>query len=171
MTSKITFHTPSKEDGFSVSKLIESCPPLDTNSVYCNLLQCHHFAQTSVAAKIGEDLVGFVSGYLIPEKPETLFIWQVAVAEKARGQGLARQMVQEIIDRPENAHVTWVETTITDDNKASWALFESLARHRGGMVKRSSLFDKAQHFSDEHDTEYLARVGPLTPKTNSDIIK
>ncbi len=164
MTQKFTFHAPSSEDGLSVYKLIKACPPLDRNSTYCNLLQCHHFAETSVAAKKEEDLVGFVSGYLIPDKPNTLFIWQVAVAEHARGYGLATQMLQKIIDRPNNAEITWLETTITADNAASWALFESLARARGGMVKRTVMFDKQKHFNNEHNTEYLMRIGPLSPR-------
>jgi L-2,4-diaminobutyric acid acetyltransferase len=164
MTPKFTFHTPSAEDGLSVSRLVETCPPLDRNSVYCNLLQCHHFAETSVAAKREEELVGFVSGYLVPGKSNTLFIWQVAVAEHARGHGLATQMIQRIIDRPNNTKISWLETTITADNTASWALFEGLARERGGMAKRTVMFDKQRHFSNEHNTEYLMRIGPFGPK-------
>lgn len=164
MTRKFIFHTPSKSDGLAVSRLVNACPPLDNNSVYCNLLQCHHFADTSVVAKKEGDLVGFVSGYMVPGKPNTLFIWQVAVDAKARGSGLASQMIQEIIDRSDDTDVTWLETTITADNKASLALFEKLARERGGMVKRTVMFDKQQHFSNEHDTEYLMRIGPLGSK-------
>lgn len=161
MTQKFIFHTPSKDDGLAVSRLINACPPLDSNSVYCNLLQCHHFAETSVAAKKEGDLVGFVSGYLIPDNPSILFIWQVAVDEQVRGHGLASQMIQEIIGRPNNTEITWLETTITADNKASLALFENIARELGGMVKRTVMFDKQQHFNNKHDSEYLMRVGPL----------
>ena len=54
----ITFRKPESQDGSRVHKLISECKPLDENSVYCNLLQCTHFADTSVAAEMDGDLVG-----------------------------------------------------------------------------------------------------------------
>ncbi|CAN0584610.1 unnamed protein product, partial [Laminaria digitata] len=88
---------PTAELSAAVHKLISECPPLDTNSMYCNLLQSSHFAETAVAAVLENELVGFISGYRIPQRPETLFVWQVAVGEKARGQGLAGRMLKEIL--------------------------------------------------------------------------
>ena len=44
-----TFRMPNAADGPAVSQLIASSPPLDTNSAYCNLLQCTDFAETCVA--------------------------------------------------------------------------------------------------------------------------
>lgn len=157
----ITLRKPVSEDGASVFKLVGECPPLDPNSMYCNLLQCSHFAATSVAAVSGEELVGFVSGYLLPERPETLFIWQVAVGQQARGVGLATKMVKHILDRPECATVTHIETTITEPNKASWALFRSLARRLNSDLNSEVMFDRERHFANAHDSEMLVRVGPI----------
>ncbi|MDH5358723.1 MAG: diaminobutyrate acetyltransferase, partial [Gammaproteobacteria bacterium] len=81
--TSIILRTPTPDDGASVFNLISQCPPLDTNSMYCNLIQCSHFANTSAAAVINEKLMGFISGYLIPQRPDTLFIWQVVVGEQA----------------------------------------------------------------------------------------
>ncbi|MDA3870409.1 MAG: diaminobutyrate acetyltransferase, partial [Gammaproteobacteria bacterium] len=89
----IELRKPISTDGAAVHRLISQCPPLDTNSMYCNLLQCTHFADTSVAAVQENELVGFVSGYIVPQRADTLFVWQVAVGDKARGQGLAGRML------------------------------------------------------------------------------
>ncbi|MES0327960.1 MAG: diaminobutyrate acetyltransferase [Gammaproteobacteria bacterium] len=156
---------PTPNDGASVFRLIGRCPPLDTNSMYCNLLQCTHFAGTSVAAvqtvNTNEELVGFISAYLIPEREDTLFIWQVAVDERARGIGLAGNMLKHILDRPQCNQITYLETTITESNKASWALFESLANKLGTTLEKSVMFDRDKHLAGEHDTELLARIGPF----------
>lgn len=156
---------PTPNDGASVFRLIGRCPPLDTNSMYCNLLQCTHFAGTSVAAvqtvNTNEELVGFISAYLIPEREDTLFIWQVAVDERARGIGLAGNMLKHILDRPQCNQITYLETTITESNKASWALFESLANKLGTTLEKSVMFDSDKHLAGEHDTEFLARIGPF----------
>lgn len=129
--------------------------------MYCNLLQCTHFADTSVAAEQQDELVGFVSGYRIPQRPDTLFIWQVAVSEQGRGQGLAAQMLEHILTRPGCREVTHLETTITEANRASWALFERWADKRHAEVSTSPLFRRDIHFEGGHDTEILLRIGPF----------
>ncbi len=157
----IQLRPPTDQDGAAVHRLISQCPPLDTNSHYCNLLQCTHFANTSVAAIDKDKLVGFCSAYLIPERPDTLFIWQVAVAEEARGQGLGARMLKNILNRSLCSQVIYLETTITGSNRASWALFEGLAEKLDTQISSSVLFDKDQHFSGKHESEILVRIGPF----------
>lgn len=166
-SKEVLLRRPVSEDGAGVHHLISRCPPLDENSIYCNLLQASHFADTSVAAHWeGEgngELAGFVSGYLVPERPDTLFIWQVAVAEEARGLGLAGRMIREILRRPACAQVRHLETTITPDNTASWALFRGLARRLDTGCAESVMFDRERHFRGRHDSEMLLRIGPFSP--------
>ncbi|UDL04877.1 diaminobutyrate acetyltransferase [Marinobacter sp. CA1] len=161
-TTAITLRIPEKRDGFRLYQLVAQCPPLDPNSMYCNLLQCTHFAETCVAAELDGDLVGFISGYIPPQQPDTLFIWQVVVHEKGRGQGLAKRMLKAIAGREVCASVTHLETTITADNEASWALFRSFARDLGAELKYHEHFEKAAHFGGEHDSEFLLRIGPFS---------
>ena len=160
-----TLRPPTPNDGASVFRLIERCPPLDTNSMYCNLLQCTHFANTSVVAvqtvNTSDELVGCISAYLIPERENTLFIWQVAVDERARGIGLAGSMLKHILGRTQCSQITHLETSITESNKASWALFESLANKLEATLTKSVMFDRDKHLAGEHDTEFLARIGPF----------
>jgi L-2,4-diaminobutyric acid acetyltransferase len=147
----------------AVHKLVASCPPLDTNSVYCNLLQASHFNETSVAASFDSgELVGFVSGYILPNKVDTLFVWQVAVSEKARGQGLAKKMVSSLLERSNCSGVRYIETSITASNQGSWALFRSLADQLGAPLEESVMFDKQVHFNGLHDTEQLVTIGPIS---------
>lgn len=161
MRPNLILRSPTDSDGMAVHKLIAESPPLDTNSAYCNLIQCAHFAQTSVLAETAGETVGFISGHRIPARSDTLFVWQVAVSAKGRGQGLAGRMLAAILDRPGNEDIRYLETTVTADNEASWALFESFARKRGADLERSVFFDRDQHFGGTHDTEVLARIGPL----------
>lgn len=161
MSGNLTLRVPTKEDGSAVHRLIGQCPPLDTNSMYCNLLQCSHFAETSVAALLDGELVGFVSGYIVPGREDTLFIWQVAVGEKARGHGLASKMLAAIVDRERCREVRFMETTITEDNEASWALFSRFADKRDAELNHSVMFDEQEHFGGEHASELLVRIGPF----------
>lgn len=157
----ILFRPPVLEDGMAVFRLVENCPPLDVNSSYCNLLQSSHFSSTSVAALVDKELVGFISGYVIPERPDTLFVWQVAVAEQARGVGLASRMLAHILERPHCADIAYLETSITEDNQASWALFRRLAKALPANFQATPWMDKDTHFLGQHDSEALVRIGPF----------
>ncbi|MBA6412571.1 diaminobutyrate acetyltransferase [Parahaliea sp. F7430] len=161
MDSELTLRVPTREDGNAVYKLIERCPPLDVNSMYCNLLQCSHFAETSVAALLNGELVGFVSGYIVPGKEDTLFIWQVAVGEQARGRGLAGKMLAAIVDREGCSSVNNMQTTITEDNEASWALFRGFAERRRAPLSHELMFDEKKHFGGAHASEMLVKIGPF----------
>ncbi len=153
----------------AVNRLVQQCPPLDTNSSYCNLLQCSHFANTATAAVLvdeqgrEEELVGFVSGHIPPQQSDTFFLWQVAVGEKARGLGLASRMTINILSRLACGQVRFLETTITEDNQASWALFKGLAEKLSTKYTSSVWMDKDTHFDGQHDSETLVRIGPFNP--------
>jgi len=163
-TDTIELRQPRSDDGYRLHQLVAACPPLDPNSIYCNLLQCSHFASTGVAAEMNGKLVGFISAYIPPEKPDTVFVWQVAVHADARGHGLGKRMLNEIIKRPACKNVRFMDTTITDDNDASWGLFGSFARDLGADTERSIYFESERHFGGQHDPEYLLRIGPFTAK-------
>jgi L-2,4-diaminobutyric acid acetyltransferase len=134
--------------------------------MYCNLLQCTHFHETCIAAKSNGELVGFVSGYLKPTEPNTLFVWQVAVAESVRGQGLAGRMIAALLERSACLEVNRIETTITPSNKASQALFRRLSEALEAPVQIVEGFDEKKHFNQEHESEQLWQIGPI-PKTKT----
>ncbi len=158
----VQLRAPTIDDGTHVQALIRICPPLDQNSLYANLLQCTHFRDTCVVATSGNQVVGFISGYLLPNRNNTLFIWQVAVHPSQRGRGLAQRMLDNLLARDACAHVCYLETTVTPDNTASAALFAALARSRQAALSRQLLFDRQRHLKGSHDSEWLLHVGPFT---------
>lgn len=154
---------PQATDGYALNQLVKRCPPLDTNSVYCNLLQCTDFSSTSIAAENDQgELVGFISGYRPPARPDTLFIWQVAVDSSMRGQGLALKMLMGLTERTAADGVRWLETTISPGNTASEALFAKAFRQLGVEPETRVLFSRAEHFDGQHDDEVLYRAGPFS---------
>jgi L-2,4-diaminobutyric acid acetyltransferase len=158
----IRLRRPQSVDGVPVHDLVTRCKPLDENSVYCNLLQCSHFADTSVAAERDGELLGFVSGYVPPRNSEALFVWQVAVDERARGLGLAKAMIGHILMRPAMRGVSEIHTTITADNEASQALFKSIARGLDAEAAPRMYFKREDHFDGRHASELLWRIGPFS---------
>ncbi|WGV98656.1 diaminobutyrate acetyltransferase [Vibrio sp. YMD68] len=157
-SKKWSFSEPSVEDGSDVSHLIAACPPLDVNSSYCHFLQSMHFSQTCVLARYDGDIAGFVSAYRKPDEPSTLFVWQVAVAPRFRGKGLASSMLDELLSRDHLSSINSVETTITEKNDASWAVFQKLDKSNGERGEVSTFLEKKTHFKGKQDTEYLYQI-------------
>lgn len=166
----LTIRTPQPEDGSDVHQLIGRCAPLDENSMYCNLLQCSHFAETCALAEVDGEPMGFVSGYLVPQRPERLFIWQVAVCPEARGLKLGKRMILDILRRPVCRAVRELHTTITDDNSASHGVFKSVARSLETDFKKEVFFDEEEHFDGEAATEVLWKIGPFERRIFSPVV-
>lgn len=161
----LRFRVPAATDGVRVWDLVAACPPLDRNSIYCNILQCTHFANTCVLVEQDGEPVGWISGYLPPAEPRTLFVWQVAVHEKARGLGLARRMLFALLERPALRQVEFIRTTVTPDNEASRGMFRSFAARADAAFEERPGLDAQAHFDGRHDSERLITIGPIPPGT------
>ncbi|MDT7709114.1 MAG: L-2,4-diaminobutyric acid acetyltransferase [Pseudonocardiales bacterium] len=150
---------PSPRDAGACWELVKATGVLDVNSRYAYALWFRDFSTTSVIARIDGRLAGFVSGYVRPDEPSTLVVWQVAVDESARGRGVAGAMLDTLFEVVPN--VDHMETTITPDNDSSIALFSGFAARRSADVQRSELFG-SEVLGVEHLPEVLFRIGPIT---------
>jgi L-2,4-diaminobutyric acid acetyltransferase len=155
---QVWIEQPVVDDGVACWRLAAASQVLDVNSRYAYLLWFRDFAATSVVAKRDGEVVGFISGFRRQDEPTTLVVWQVAVDEAVRGQGVAGSMLHALFDGVPG--VDHLETTITPDNRGSIALFTSFAERRSAEVRRSELFS-AELLGDDHEPEILFRIGPI----------
>lgn len=156
-TRSVVLRKPDPTDGAGIWSLVRSCKPLDENSMYCNIVQAEHFRDTCVLAEREGQILGWISGHMIPNE-DALFVWQVAVSPRARGLGLGRRMLLDLIRRDACTEARHLKTTITRDNEASWALFRSLARHMGGQIKARPHYTRQDHFDGRAATEHLVTI-------------
>lgn len=158
----LIFRAPIADDGARIHQLISECPPLDVNSVYAYLLLAEHFAETCVVAEHQDSLVGFISAYILPNQPNVLFIWQVAVHSDARGQRLGQRMLHHLLDRSSLKSIQYLETTVSPENQASRSMFNNVARQLNTQLDEGVLF-QSHHFGEQtHADEPLLRIGPFS---------
>ncbi|MFF7180373.1 diaminobutyrate acetyltransferase [Streptomyces sp. NPDC008121] len=162
----MTVESPRVEDGAAIWRIARDSEVLDLNSSYSYLLWCRDFAATSLVARDADgEPIAFVTGYLRPDRPGTLVVWQIAVGDGHQGRGLAGVLLDALTARiaPDA-----VETTVTPDNTASDRLFTSYARRHGLRLEREVLFDGGL-FPDgaTHEPEVLYRIGPFQPTGES----
>jgi len=156
------FREPRITDGAAIHRLVRACPPLDLNSPYAYLLLCAHHAGSCVVAEQEGETAGFISAYRPPSQADAVFIWQVAVALQARGQGLALQMLEHLLARPALAGCRWLETTVTPSNAASRRVFETLAARFNTQCAERTFFSTEDFQDSHHEPEMLIRIGPWT---------
>ncbi|MBR9973470.1 diaminobutyrate acetyltransferase [Magnetospirillum sulfuroxidans] len=155
------FRPPVVADGGAIWSLVKRGGGLDVNSPYAYLMACQNWSDTCVVAEDDDGLAGIVVGYRLADRPgtlpDTLFVWQIAIAPEHRGRGLGKALLAWLIRSNEPA---WLETTITSSNLASRALFSGFARD--GKVKLSiTPWLSADSFPDQHEGEDLFRIGPF----------
>jgi L-2,4-diaminobutyric acid acetyltransferase len=149
---------PTLKDGAALAKLILDCPPLDPNSSYCYLMLCEYFGQTCVLAEKAGVLRGAVTGYVVPQRPNVFFVWQVAVHPESQGLGLGKSMLQFLWDRAASGGATELQTTVSPSNEASLALFKSFAASNGSGFEKSEFIRSSLFEAEEHEDEDLISI-------------
>ncbi|MFE9395854.1 diaminobutyrate acetyltransferase [Streptomyces flavidovirens] len=160
----LQIEAPRVEDGAAIWRIARDSKALDLNSSYSYLLWCRDFAATSVVARDspGGEPIAFITGYIRPERPDTLVVWQVAVDHAHRGRGLAGTLLEALTEKvAARQGVKAIETTVTPDNTASNRLFTSYAERRGARLEREVLFHGGLFPEGTHLPEVLYRIGPI----------
>jgi len=161
---ELHFRKPKKEDGAAIWQLIKQTGNMDLNSSYSYLMWCQLFSGTSIVAvrqKEEETIVGFISGYLEQDKPDTLFIWQVAVDQSERGEGIATKMVFQLLDRALCEDVQYIEATVSPSNTASQHLFKGLAKKLNTECIIGEFFSAEDFPESGHEDELLFTIGSI----------
>lgn len=155
---EICLRKPFADDGFKIHQLVKNSPPLDLNSIYSYHLIARHQANTSIVAEFQGNIVGYISAYILPDKPDTLFIWQVAVDDKMRGKGIAKMMLSGLLSRPAMTSLAYLETTVNPSNLASRGLFEHYSKEHGHPIEEESFLSENDFGEGSHESEIMLRI-------------
>jgi L-2,4-diaminobutyric acid acetyltransferase len=158
----IVFRKPEIRDGKRVHEIARASKTLDVNSVYHYLLLCRCFADTSMVAEKQGRVIGFCTAFTPPAAPDTVFVWQVAVDQKERGQGVGVRILVEIINNLRASNIRYLDATITPSNTASIRLFTAAAKKLNAPFTFDKVFFSAADFGENaHESEKLFHIGPI----------
>lgn len=159
----IQIRTPALADGAGMWEVVKAAGTLDLNSSYLYLLLARDFADTCVVAEHDGRVVGFVTGYRPPQRPEVVFLWQVGIRPEMQGHGLGRRLVTAFLRQPGADRASILETTVTPSNDASRALFRAIARELDTECRVEPCFRAADFPDSGHEDEELFVIGPYRP--------
>lgn len=160
--TEITYRKPEAKDGTRVWELIRDTGTLDLNSPYCYMLLGDYFCDTCIIAEQGGEIIGYISAFRSPRNPDTLFVWQVAVAGTHRRKGIASTMLTCLLKQKACHGVRFIEATISPSNMASRRLFLSFAEDKS-IPSTVTVGYGAELFPDDtsHEDEPRFVIGPF----------
>jgi L-2,4-diaminobutyric acid acetyltransferase len=160
----VAVRTALEDDGALLWELARDSGGIDMNSPYAYMMQCRNFTDTCVIAEVFGTPAGFVTAHRLPGRKHALFVWQVAVLPEFRGLGIAKRMLEDLVEQPSCLGVRKLETTVTPSNKASKALFSAFAKARGAELDSQPCFAASDFPKDGgHEAEHLFTVQPIHP--------
>lgn len=160
---QLEFAKPRACDGGDLWRIVKSTGNLDVNSSYAYILLCNHFADTCMLAWADGRLVGASTGYIMPDRPDTLFVWQVAVDASMRGHGVAGRMLDRQI-KAQGSRIRFIQTTVSPSNRSSRRLFDKLAERLGAPITSEEGFPESFFPEGNHEAEPLITIGPFNPQ-------
>ena len=116
-----------------------------------------------VVAERDRKTAGFISAFIRPDAPETLFVWRIAVRPAERRRGLGRRLLHHLLSGPVGRPVRNLEAAVGRSNRASRALFEAVARDLDVPLQVGREVDSSLFPNGMPESEDLVRLGPLQP--------
>jgi ribosomal protein S18 acetylase RimI-like enzyme len=127
-------------------------------------LWLQHFASTSIIAEQAGRLVGFLIGFLSPDRPEEGYIHFVGVAPDARGAGLGRRLYERFFETCRQTGRTRVRCVTSPQNTLSIAFHTAMGFHaEPGTEGVGPVLAKADY--DGPGVHRVAFVRSFTPPT------
>jgi L-2,4-diaminobutyric acid acetyltransferase len=161
---RIAMRKPSEADGAAMWRLARDSGVLELNSAYAYLMCGKFFADTCVIAEAEGEAVGFVTAFRPPARPDTVFVWQIAVSQSQRGQGIGSRMIRELLRRDACRNTRYLEATVSPSNAASAALFRKAAEELKTGCEVRECFPARLFPGSVHEPEWTFCIGPIPTK-------
>jgi ribosomal-protein-alanine N-acetyltransferase len=83
--------------------------------------------------KVGDELAGYA---IVEDRVPFQFIWEIAVAEKFRRQGIGSRLLEEIVEWAKNAEEHGIELTVRRENQPAILMYMSKNFYTVRILKR-----------------------------------
>ncbi|MBU2915393.1 MULTISPECIES: GNAT family N-acetyltransferase [Reichenbachiella] len=152
---------PQITDGKEIWKLIKRTGNLDLNSEYCYFMLADLYQDhcAIITSPDHSGILGFASCLPRQDQANTLFAWQICTDPLIQKRGMAKKMLQFVLDN-QDKKFEYLQATISDDNLGSQALFKSIAKSYGASIDKE-MYIAADDFNDSHESEYIYNIGKL----------
>ncbi|AZT99943.1 diaminobutyrate acetyltransferase [Brevibacterium linens] len=160
--TEVSPETPTLKDAASMWSLVRSTPEVDQNSAYYYMIWCRDFMNTTRVVRHEGEVAAFITGYIQPDAPDTLMIWQQVISPAFRGTGLGICLLRSVAEPLiKSSSIQFVEATVSAVPSPPARTLEKLGALYGAPVASTELFSSSMFPDSDHGPEILVRVGPI----------
>ncbi len=141
-----------KNDLEKIIELIkQGIPYVLPYNVYVYWILQNYYSSTCKVVESEDKIIGYISGIPSLDK-ETIFIWQLCVDIKHRGDGIGTMMIDSLVSEAKRLGYCNIQLSISDTNIASQTLFKSYAEKKSMEIYEKGI----EKFEDQ--TEFVFQI-------------
>ncbi|GGR89909.1 MULTISPECIES: GNAT family N-acetyltransferase [Streptomyces] len=156
----VAYRAPTPRDALPAWRLARKTPRSDSPGPHYYARWFRDFADTSLVAATGRDVLGFLIGYRRPDALDTYFVLHTEAGPHHGAPALGTHLLRAAAEREVAKGARFVEAAVPPGNTAGTEACEQLARWYGAHTHREPLFHASWFPGGEHDG-ILHRIGPL----------
>ncbi|MFF8999819.1 GNAT family N-acetyltransferase [Streptomyces achromogenes] len=156
----VAFRAPTPQDALPAWRPARKTPHSGASGPYCFARWLRDFADTSLVAVAGRDVIGFLIGYRRPDVPDTYCVLRTEVDPHHGTPDLGAHLLRVAAEREVARGARFVEGAVPAGDTAADEAYARLARWYGAPAHKEALFPSSRFPDGEHD-EILHRIGPL----------
>ena len=119
-----------------IRSFVAGSPPLDLHTPYTYWVLLHWFSDYCFVAEEEEEFAGFLTALPVPDS--SLFIWQIGVAHRFRGQGVGTRLLEAAVGKAREKGAGRICFSIEAGNAGSLGLFRRFAGSLGQNMEEMS---------------------------------
>lgn len=140
----------SQENAASLRWLADKCSTLDVHTPFTYWVMTRYFSNSTFIAKRNDKYAGYIMS-IYNEKE--FFVWQIGILEEFRGQGLAYELIDQVVEVALDKGYSKIVLTIADENKESYYTFVNYSKHRGYSINKKEYIE----VKDISNPEFMER--------------
>jgi L-2,4-diaminobutyric acid acetyltransferase len=146
---RLNLRSCTADDVDDVRQFVASCAPLEVHTAFTYWVTFEHWGDICFVLLEDGRIAGYVSAIGSDRHRETIYLWQIGVAEKLRHQGVAQHLISAVSSAAVAKGYKTAQVSIANDNEASRKAFEHYAANTGHRFRAIGEMSIEDSFSGE----------------------
>lgn len=155
------------EDVDEVRRFVASCAPLEVHTAFTYWVTFEHWGDFCFVLLKEDRITGYVSAIGSGRHRDTIYLWQIGVAEELRHRGMAQHLISAVVGAAVAKGYRTAQVSIAKDNEASRRAFERYATSRGNRFTAMKEISLRDSFSGDliQETCFELTLHPSSPSS------
>jgi L-2,4-diaminobutyric acid acetyltransferase len=141
-----------------IRKFVKHSKPLDLHTVFTYWTLFKYFGDTCFVLEKEGRIIGFISGLLCSNQPDTLYLWQIGIDPDYRGNRYAEILIKRVVAAARAKGCKGLQITIAPENRSSYRLFSRFALEQKLTMDKAGAVDIFDSLTKKKTFENLYEI-------------